>query len=340
VHLGRKYTFVQFAGWTRREAALLVAWAAAVTLFLQLTRWDFLTIPAPVLAIVGSALAIIIGFKNAQCYARATEALTLAGQLVSNSLVLAHRLQALLGRPGVLPAGDGLRGFFDRHLAWLTALRFALREPKPWENAVERGNARFLARRAPPERGTTLAEALGGYLPADQVEQVLRHGGDKATLILRSQHAAIDRLYHDERISEYGLLMLSAPLEDLARLQGGLMRIKSYPYARNFYSVAVFLVVLFVVLLPFGIYPYARELGETAGIGDWTGWLNVPLSAVVGWIFVALEKVGENSSNPFEGGANDVPISAIARRIEIELRAMLGEDAGLAPLEPQDDILF
>jgi hypothetical protein len=26
----------------------------------------------------------------------------------------------------------------------------------------------------------------------------------------------------------------------------------------------------------------------------WTAWLNVPFSAVVGWLFVSLEKVGEN----------------------------------------------
>ena len=45
----------------------------------------------------------------------------------------------------------------------------------------------------------------------------------------------------------------------------------------------------------------------------WTAWLNVPFSAIVGWVFVSLEKVGENSSNPFEGGSNDVPISSIAR---------------------------
>ena len=53
-----------------------------------------------------------------------------------------------------------------------------------------------------------------------------------------------------------------------------------------------------------------------------------------------LEKVGENSSNPFEGNANDVPISFIARRIEIEMRIMLGEQTDLKPIEAKDNILF
>ena len=69
-------------------------------------------------------------------------------------------------------------------------------------------------------------------------------------------------------------------------------------------------------------------------------WLNVPASLFVGWTFLILEKVGEASSNPFEGGANDVPISAIARRIEIELREMLGEKTDLAPFEPKAKVLL
>lgn len=62
--------------------------------------------------------------------------------------------------------------------------------------------------------------------------------------------------------------------------------------------------------------------------------------AVVGRVFVSLEKVGENSSNPFEGGPNDVPISFIARRIEIEMRIMLGEQTDLKQIEAKDNILF
>jgi hypothetical protein len=48
--------------------------------------------------------------------------------------------------------------------------------------------------------------------------------------------------------------------------------------------------------------------------------------------------VGENSSNPFEGGSNDVPISFIARRIEIEMRTMLGEQTDLKPIEAKHNI--
>jgi putative membrane protein len=51
-------------------------------------------------------------------------------------------------------------------------------------------------------------------------------------------------------------------------------------------------------------------------------------------------EVREKSSNPFEGGSNDVPISSIARRIEIEMRLMLGEQTDLKPVEAKYDILL
>jgi ion channel-forming bestrophin family protein len=66
MHLGRRYKFTEFLGWTGWEAAYLILWSLLVTAFLQVTHWSFLTIPAPILTIVGSALAIILAFKNQQ----------------------------------------------------------------------------------------------------------------------------------------------------------------------------------------------------------------------------------------------------------------------------------
>jgi ion channel-forming bestrophin family protein len=53
-----------------------------------------------------------------------------------------------------------------------------------------------------------------------------------------------------------------------------------------------------------------------------------------------MEKIGEVTENPFEGTANDVPISAISRTIEIDLREMLGETDLPPKIEPVHDILM
>jgi putative membrane protein len=339
MHLGRQYKFSQFVGWTRREAGYLICWAVLATLLLQILPWNFLTVPAPMLTIIGSALAIVLAFKNQQCYARFDQALILSGQLITNSLILANKFMSV----GNLDAGQcdtRLKEVFYRHFAWLTALRFSLRERKFWENTLESGNVRFLAKRSAPETQSILKEELKTYLSDAELQKWAAHRGDKEALILHWQYEAARELYNKNVISEYILTVLVGAIDDLARLQGALKRIKNYPYARNYYSIAVILVKMFAAMVPFALFPFAQDLGKAAGIGHWTAWLNVPFSVIVGWAFVSLEKVGENSSNPFEGGSNDVPISFIVRRIEIEMRIMLGEETDLRPLEARDSILF
>jgi len=53
-----------------------------------------------------------------------------------------------------------------------------------------------------------------------------------------------------------------------------------------------------------------------------------------------MEKVGEYSENPFEGTVNDVPITAMSRAIEIDIREMI-EDASdqiPKPFKAQQDV--
>jgi putative membrane protein len=340
MHIGRRYGFTEFLGWTGWEAGYLILWSLLVTAFLQVSHWNFLTVPAPILTIVGSALAIILAFKNQQCYARFNEALSTAGQLITNSLILANRLTSTVGNSDSALSDTRLKEIFYRHFAWLTALRFFLRERRAWENTLEAGNARFLAKLPTPESQCVLKDELKAYLSDADLQKVIAHRGDKDTLLLRWQYEAIRNLHEQKLISEFILLVLTGALDDLARVQGALKRIKSYPYARNYYSIAVFLVMIFVAIVPFSLFLYAQDLGKPAGIEHFTAWLNVPFSAIVGWLFVSLEKVGENSSNPFEGGANDVPISFIARRIEIEMRMILGEQTDLKHIEAKHNILF
>ena len=51
----------------------------------------------------------------------------------------------------------------------------------------------------------------------------------------------------------------------------------------------------------------------------------IPFYIIVAWVFYTMERIGRTGDNPFEGTANDVPISTIAKGIEIDLRQKLGE---------------
>jgi ion channel-forming bestrophin family protein len=66
----------------------------------------------------------------------------------------------------------------------------------------------------------------------------------------------------------------------------------------------------------------------------------VPFSVLISWIFLMMEKVSESHEDPFEGGLNDVPLSAIFRLIEIDVKQVLQEKVVPAPLQPVDDALY
>ena len=340
MHLGRQYRLPEYIVWMRWETAYIFAWALFVTAILELVGLNFLAIPAPLLAVVGTAVAIVLAFKNQQCYARINEALALGGQINSASMILANKLKATVGNLDAAQSAPLLKEMFYRHFAWLTALRFFLRERKTWENIFEPGNAKFLAALPTPESQSSLKAELPAYFSEAEVEKVLTYRGDKESLILQGQYQTLGELHHKALIGTQVFTNLTNALDDIVRLQGAVKRIKSYPYARNYYSIAIILVTSFVDIVPFGLFPYTQDLGRSAGLEHWTAWLNVPFSIFVGWIFVTLEKVGENSSNPFEGGPNDVPISFLSRRIEIEMRTMLGEKTDLKPIEAKYNILF
>lgn len=123
-------------------------------------------------------------------------------------------------------------------------------------------------------------------------------------------------------------------LKDFFTHQGKAERIKKFPYPRQFATINMFFIRLFVILVPFGM------LDEFAKLGDYGIWLTIPFSVVVGWVFTSLEQVGESTENPFEGGANDIPMEALSRTIEIDLREMLEESDLPSAVAPVNQILM
>ena len=122
--------------------------------------------------------------------------------------------------------------------------------------------------------------------------------------------------------------------------QGRAERIKNFPYPRNFSSIASYLLFIFVVLAPFGLLQEFENLGNGTFMESATIWLNIPFSAVVTWALHTLDSVGESSVNPFEGSANDVPITQISRAIEIDMREMLDESAVPEAIVPKNNIVL
>ena len=186
-------------------------------------------------------------------------------------------------------------------IAWAQALRLALRRQDPWGELERLVPIEVLARvRGAANVPTALQAELGRSLAE----------ADRAGGLDSMRLAALDRT-----------------LSELANAQGGLEKIKNTPLPRQFDQFPRVFVAAYCLLLPAGL---VHDLGAVTPIG----------STVIGFAFYVLDQIGRDLEDPFEGTVHDVPMEAITRTIEVDLRQMMGERETLRPLAPVDGVLW
>jgi ion channel-forming bestrophin family protein len=335
MHVGRSYRIPEFLVWTREDIYVLVALGLVPVVLYQVAGLKWLGIPLAAVVLLGTATAFIVGFKNIQTYNRTWEARQIWGDIAGHS-----RAWGTMSRDFVRDAAKA-RTLVYRHLAWLIALRHYLRGPRTWETLGKRNNAEYRKHYSVPEHETALEVELAEYLPDEELRRVLSTHS-LATQIIALQSATIRQMYAGEEIVVLQFVDMQKSVRDLHLHQARSERIKDFPFPRQFATVSAMFVDLFCVLLPFGLLREFDKLNDAVD-GLMKGhmvWLVLPVSVVVSWMYTSLQQVGESTENPFEGGANDVPISQLCRSLEIDLREMLGEADLPAPLEPRNNIVL
>lgn len=338
MHAGRRFTWKEVMYWTRRDIYFYLIWGAIPTLLYVLLDQTWLTLPWVPIAAIATAVAFIVGFKNNATYNRLWEGRQIYGAIVNSS-----RSWAIMAIDFVIPSGGAENDartqaartrLVHRHIAWLHALRFQLRVPRPWEHMIKVYNKEYRKAYTVDEQdGNTLADALTGLVNAEEKDFVLSKS-NVATQLIAQQSRDLRELHAQGLIHELRHVEMQNMLVDLYGQQGKCERIKNFPYPRQYATTNLMFVRLFNGMVPFGI------LGEFAKLGEHFVWLTIPFTAVVAWVFIMMERIGEASENPFEGSANDVPITAMTRTIEIDLREMLGETNIPEPLQPVNNILM
>jgi putative membrane protein len=111
---------------------------------------------------------------------------------------------------------------------------------------------------------------------------------------------------------------------------------------RQYATINTFFVRLFCILLPFALLGQFNDLNNdiTGSLKGYMVWFVIPFSVLISWVYTSLDQVGESTENPFEGSANDVPISQMSRNVEIDIREMLGEIDLPPVLQAQNDIVL
>lgn len=338
MNVSSHYKLIHFIPWTGGKIVKMLILSTIPTALFYFLDLKWLAIPWVPIALLGTAAAFIAGFRNTQTYNRTWEARQIYGAIINSSRALGIMVKDFVRSADDLQETKLHQELIYRHFAWLTALRFQLRETKVWENVKSKSyNRAYLKYYDVPEWQTNLADELKAFLPSAEQEYILSTK-NRATQILAKQSEQLRVLNENGNISDYNYVALVNQLKDLYDQQGKCERIKNFPYPRQFSSINIYFTNALCLLLPLGFIGEFAKLIEKQG--ENIIWLAVPFSILVGWVFLALDQVGESSENPFEGSANDIPITQISRNIEIDLREMIGEKDLPPAIAPQNNILM
>lgn len=175
---------------------------------------------------------------------------------------------------------------------------------------------------------------LKALLSKEEHDKVINYQ-NTATQLIATQSEELKKLRSENLIDDFRQMELQHLLDDFYTHQGKCERIKKFPLPRQYASMSFVFVSIFIVLLPFGLIPAFLELSP--GIGHW---ISIPFVALIGWVFVMMELIGDYSENPFEGLGNDIPMLSLCRTIEIDLREMLGETDLPPAIKPVNNVLM
>ncbi|MBF9238696.1 hypothetical protein I2I05_14925 [Hymenobacter sp. BT683] len=309
--------------WRMSRNGLLVFFIYDTLICLLYSRlnFHFLDIPWQPVATLGTAVAFYIGFKSNGSYDRFWEGRRLWGSIVNVSRTWAIRAFDYVQptpnemQPEPSEVRDLHRRLLYRQIGWCNALRLHLRRQtaEGWETEV----APFLLDPAESEAAKRMS--------------------NPPTHLLRHQSEELRQLHQRGLLTEYRHVALMETIQDMFDAQGGCERIKNTPFPRQYAFFSFVFVWIFAAILPLGL---VEEFDHREALGEYHVWLMVPFAVLVSWVFNIIELVGHASENPFDNQINDVPMTAICRSIEIDLRELLGETELPPKVEPVKDTLY
>jgi ion channel-forming bestrophin family protein len=257
------------------------------------------TAPTLPLTIFGTVLALFLGFRDNSAYQRWWEGRILWGAMINASRNLTREAIAFLP-DAPQRAIDLKRSIALRHIAYVHALRCQLRRT---------GEC--------PEVYTLLSkeeadEAMGRANPANGFLD-----GTAKRLAEARADGWIDTIQQTQ---------IERVMVDIANAQGGMERLKNTPLPMQYRFFPAFFTRVFCVLLPIGV---VETLGWATPVG----------STIAGLMFLAALQIGDDLTDPFSNTVHDVPLTAMCRTIEIDLKQAIGDDAP-EPLKPVKGVLW
>ncbi|KTT29471.1 effector protein [Pseudomonas oryzihabitans] len=261
----------------------LLLWDIAVTVDYMIFVDHRAQLPSIPLTLIGSALIVLTSFRNTSAYQRWWEARTLWGGMVNSSRSFGRQVLTLID--------DGDERFnsiktvlIERHLAYVRCLACQL-------------------------SGDSLPKEVKNYLGKEEWA-MRKETNNFANAILSGSANLIAIEYRARRLDSIRLERLEATFVDMSNWQGGMERIANTPLPYPYVNFPRLFIFLFCVLMPIGLVESLE-------------WYTPLASTVVGFMFLALEKVGTDLQSPFQRSRHQITMGTICSTIEGNLRTML-----------------
>lgn len=325
-----------------RFVLLITLWSTLVVYVHEFRDFEAIGMPILPVTTIGIAVSLYLGFKSSSAYKRWWEARTIWGDIINDSRNWANHVLSLIYDVHKDVDPTLAKEFVYRHLAWVNALAHQMRRPTRLKES--RSTHTFDHRR--------VFEDLDFHQNPESFEKFLSHEerayfsqfANPATQILRKQGERIREVLRDGHLDSYRHVEMMRILGQLYHSQGGCERIKNTPFPRQIANFGLIFTWSFIFLLPLAFVGVFDSTTEALNMSELLTheymFTMVPFTVLISWIFFLMEKVSDSTEDPFEGGATDVPISAICRIIEIDLKQMVGEQDVPEPLQPVDGVLY
>jgi len=274
-------------GKIKKELILVTLYSVFIAIMYKNFHVTRISIPIAVPTILGTVISLLLAFKSNQAYDRWWEARTLWGAIVNDVRSFTRQLLTFVDAP--YHEGEQ-KAFVDRvakrQIAWCFALSRNLRRQDP-------------------------LQGLEKYLSKEDLEYLSKYD-NVPVAILELQGADIRSAYKLGWINEFQQVALDETLTRFSNEMGGCERIKNTVFPATYAAYIHFSVLLFVLLLPFGLIEYF-------------GIVEVPVVIAIATSFFLIESMAINLQDPFENKPTDTPTITISRTIERDVVQMLKE---------------
>ena len=235
--------------------------------------------------LLGIALSLFLGFRNNASYQRWWEARGLWGQLVYDSRSLTRQVLSFI-EDDTDAGRDTQRTMIHLTIAFAHAVRHRLRGTSPWEDI----------------------EPFVALTHHDN----MRQAKNVPDYIMRLMGKQLGDIRRQGLVSEQVIQNMDERLTSMTIVLAACERIHNTPLPFAYMLLVHRTTYLYCILLPFGL---------VASLG----WATPLISAVIAYTFFGLDALSEELEEPFGLAANQLPLTALSRTIEINLREALGD---------------